>query len=91
MSIARLNTDVALFKRSRTKVPNVNDDKEFSPEDVTSIHERLDFPEPPSPSPSTKEDPGDDGRLKVGELVMLLAGVVGLVFLCGKLFVFLSQ
>jgi hypothetical protein len=88
MSIAELNTDVALFKRSRSKVTEVNDvvndDNEFSPEDVTEIHEQLGFPEPPSSM--TKEDPDYDSRLKLAELICLMIAIVGIVFLCGRWF-----
>jgi hypothetical protein len=88
MSIADLNTDVALFKRSRSKVTEVNDvvndDNEFSPEDVTDIHEQLGFPEPPCSM--TKEDPDYDSRLKLAELICLMIAIVGIVFLCGRWF-----
>jgi hypothetical protein len=93
MSIAELNTDVALFKRSRTKVTEVNDavndDNEFSPEDVTDIHEQLGFPEPPRST--TKEAPDYPKDLKVAELICLMIAIFGIVFLCGRLFMYLVQ
>lgn len=93
MSIADLNTDVALFKRTRSKVSEVNDvvndDNEFSPEDVTGIHEQLGFPEPPMST--TKEDPDYPNSLKVAELICLMIAIVLSVFLCGRLFMYLVQ
>jgi len=93
MSIAELNTDVALFKRSRAKVTEVtdtvNEDRELSPEDVTGIHEQLGFPEPPSST--AKEDPDYPKDLKVAELICLMIAIVGIVFLCGRLFMYLVQ
>jgi hypothetical protein len=92
MSIADLNTDVALFKRSRSKVTevndDVNDDNEFSPDDVTDIHEQLGFPEPPRSA--TKEDP-EPPSLKVAELICLMIAIVISVFLCGRVFMYLVQ
>jgi hypothetical protein len=93
MSIAELNTDVALFKRSRTKVTEVNDavneDNEFSPEDVTDIHEQLGFPKPPSSTP--KEVPDYNRCLRVLKIFEWVNVISAFVFLCVRLLRLLFQ